>query len=55
MTGWWSRVLAAVGVGGHKTESDVSYDPVLDDREGGGAAGAGGSDLGKKPGEPPRS
>lgn len=50
-----SRVLAAMGLGGRKTESDVSYDPVLDDKEGGGVPGPGGSDLGKKAGEPPRS
>lgn len=50
-----SRVLAAIGIGDRKTEPDVSYDPVLDDVEGGGTPGPGGSDLGKKPGEPPTS
>lgn len=55
MGGWMSRVLAAMGVGARKTEADVSYDPVLDDSKGGGTPGPGGSDLDKKPGQPPRS
>jgi hypothetical protein len=39
------RLLAAMGLGGHKTESDVSYDPALDEKAGGGKPGPGGSDL----------
>jgi hypothetical protein len=34
MSGWVSRFLAAIGVGGHKAEADVSYDPAVDDRSG---------------------
>jgi hypothetical protein len=41
------RFLAAIGVGGHKTEADVSYDPALDDKVAGGEPGPGGSDLSK--------
>jgi len=44
MSGWMSRVLAAVGLG-NKAEADVSYDPALDEDATGGEKGAGGSDL----------
>ncbi|HXP58120.1 MAG TPA: hypothetical protein VN847_24375 [Streptosporangiaceae bacterium] len=39
------EMLAAIGLGGNKAESDVSYDPALDDNATGGEKGAGGSDL----------
>ena len=45
MAGWMSRLLAAIGIGGSKTEPDVSYDPALDEDAGGGEKGAGGSDI----------
>jgi hypothetical protein len=48
MTELIRRFLAAIGVGGHKTEADVSYDPALDDNAAGGEPGPGGSDLKKK-------
>lgn len=30
MTGWMDRILAGLGVGGRKTEPDVSYEPAHD-------------------------
>jgi hypothetical protein len=45
MSGWLSRFLAAIGIGGGKAEADVSYDPALDDRAKGGAPGPGDPDL----------
>jgi hypothetical protein len=48
------RFLAAIGVGGHKTEADVSYDPALDENAPGGEPGPGGSDLKKTTKDTPR-
>jgi hypothetical protein len=45
MAGWMHKMLAAIGLGGNKAESDVSYDPALDENATGGEKGAGGSDL----------
>ncbi len=45
MAGWMSRFLAAIGIGGNKAESDVSYDPALDEDASGGDKGASGSDI----------
>jgi hypothetical protein len=53
MARWWHRILAAVGAG--KTETDVSYDPVVQDTRDGGTPGAGGSDLGQSPHQKPRN
>lgn len=53
MADWWSRVLAAIGVG--KTETDVGYDPVVQDTRDGGTPGPGGSDLGDSPHQKPRN
>jgi hypothetical protein len=39
MTGWIHRFLAAIGVGGYKTEADVSYDPVLENHAAGDTPG----------------
>jgi hypothetical protein len=48
------RFLAAIGVGGHTTEADVSYDPALDDKVAGGEPGPGGSDLKETTKDTPR-
>jgi hypothetical protein len=54
MTELIRRFLAAIGVGGHTTEADVSYDPALDDNAAGGEPGPGGSDLKKTSKDTPR-
>jgi hypothetical protein len=53
MAKWLNRLLAAMGSGG-KAESDVSYDPALDNQAAGGTPGSGGSDLKARTEEPPR-
>jgi hypothetical protein len=45
MAGLMSKFLNAIGLNGSKAESDVSYDPALDENATGGEKGAGGSDL----------
>jgi hypothetical protein len=45
MAGLINRFLAAIGAGGRKAESDVSYDPALEQNIAGGTPGAGDSDL----------
>ena len=35
MAQWMNRIKAAVGVGADKAESDVAYDPALDESGGG--------------------
>ena len=53
MAGLWHRFLAAIGAG--KTETDVSYDPVVQDTRDGGTPGSGSSDLGESPHQKPRN
>jgi hypothetical protein len=55
MAGLINRFLAAIGAGGRKAESDVSYEPALEQNITGGTPGAGGSDLdeGKKEADAP--
>lgn len=39
MAGLMNRFLAAIGIGGRKTEADVSYDPAPEDNTAGGMPG----------------
>lgn len=53
MAEWWDKVLAMFGAG--KAETDVSYDPVVQDTRPGGDPGPGDSDLGDSPHQKPRN
>jgi hypothetical protein len=54
MAQWLSRILAAIGAGSRKAETDVSYEPALEDQTTGGTPGSGGSDLGPQTQASPR-
>jgi hypothetical protein len=54
MAGWLNRFLAAIGVGGRKTEADVSYDPAVQDGDSGRTPEPGGSGQNETSGKIPR-